>query len=201
MNSIPEQLMSEPVARPKKSVQRGPIVIAVFFVFAVAMSLFAIYYNAMKMKRALAFWGSVDAQRIQTGSKVELWAVKRLGLAPVTSTNGTRNENGTADITLILDGSEWIQSNRRDVSKVRGLLNLRDALLDDFQYDWNDTMRPDEKLEPDHALVFYGNDPQPGKPNITTVLIDSKNNIICSFRTNRRASSKKLVEAYLKVVE
>jgi hypothetical protein len=202
MNPQLEQMMSEPPPPQKKPLPRGPIVIGVFFIFGIAMSLFAIYYNAMKMKRALAFWGAADAQNIQTGSKVEFWDVKIIGAARATSTDGTRKETGADDVTFTLDGSEWAQSNRRDVSEAKGLVHLRDALLDDFQYDWNDTMRPDEKLEPDRALVFYsGTENIPGKHSITTVLIDSKKNFIGSLRTNRRASSKKLVEAYLKVVE
>lgn len=105
---------------------------------AVALAVFAVWYQRQQTHRCLAFYGIADAQRIQVAPRVELWR-------PAPPPGGTPSN----------------PTSRTDVSAARGIVHLRRGLVEDANFAWN--LAPPSG-SPAFGLAFFDavGDPTPG---------------------------------------
>ncbi|MBI1902074.1 MAG: hypothetical protein HYS13_13305 [Planctomycetia bacterium] len=106
------------------SAERGmsgkPLVIAVL-VLAVVLAVGAVVYYRYVSRQAGEYFGAEDGNLIVKAPKVELL---RLG------------EAGEGSETIALAGRKFAVVQRLDVTKAKGLHNLRQALLTDATFEW-----------------------------------------------------------------
>lgn len=120
-------------------------VLAVAFIGAAASWFFR--YNATH--RAAEYWGPEAAQLIRDAPQVKLVKTPLAGLAPTTDSKAIQ---------------ATIDSHSIDISHARGLLHLRNALLEDANFNWTKGDEPPPQAADDilHWWLNF-NDPASGK--------------------------------------
>lgn len=102
----------------------GKLVIIFIFVTALAGGVATLWFQYDARRRSREFWGAETAVLISRAPKVEL-----LRLSPA-------DEAGPDDELLEIEGVPLKIDQRRDVSKTRGLVHIRDALIRDTSFAW-----------------------------------------------------------------
>ena len=100
-------------------------------VVALAGSVGGFWYHASLQRRPLAFWGTATARLILQAPKVDaLW------LAPTLASAAAEG-----DETLARGDERWAIVEVADISRAPGLSHLRQALVHDRSFVWNDAAR------------------------------------------------------------
>ncbi|MBL8829945.1 MAG: hypothetical protein JNM18_23400 [Planctomycetaceae bacterium] len=99
----------------------------VVFALAVIGALGGWFYSAGLQRRPIQFWGSDRAALILQAPIVE-----SLTLTPA----GTAAEEGKFE-SLQIGEQSWVVTNVKDISRFKGLKNVRSALINDYSFDWN----------------------------------------------------------------
>ncbi|MCE9629604.1 MAG: hypothetical protein K8S94_02635 [Planctomycetia bacterium] len=126
----------------------GSALVIGLLALAVALALFAVWFQWNQTRRCLGFYGTEAARSIQGAPRVELW---RLAVDPVTGRLGA--------------------IDRREVSRAPGLVHLRRGLVEDANFAWPTPAgdrRPADAW--DHALAFF--DAVDGERPTAVVAID-----------------------------
>ena len=134
-----------------------------FLLLAAALGAFAVWFQWEQTRRCLAFFGPEVATTIQSSPIVELWH-------------------------LDSDGSQVWRTDVQDVSRAPGLVHLRRGLIEDVNYAWSDSARPepDARRLPfthwDVALVFRG---AGGAPVVLAIGFDTPGSLTVVGRPGR----------------
>ena len=99
---------------------------------ALALGVYAWWHGFQRGRQSLEFWGEEAALSIRYGEKVAIW-----NLVPA----GELEAGG-----LEIDGNRFLVSTKRDISKTRGLVHARHALIEDasfVQFDPPSDCRPE----------------------------------------------------------
>lgn len=109
---------------------------------ALALAMFALWFQWQQTRRCLAFYGSGAARQIQAAARVELWR-----LVPGTTLESLQ------------------PAGRVDVTKAMGLVHLRRGLVEDANFDWQGgghvgglEAGPQRQRSWDMAIAFYERD-------------------------------------------
>lgn len=142
----------------------GRWVIVTILTMAIAATAFAWWFRGQQGHRALDFWGSEAAYAIRFGPEVTAWQLQR-------------EQQPDAD-EFEIDGETWwaIES---ELSKAKGLVHARQALIEDASYRWDDSQLDTPNW--DYALRFAGEMPPSsnGAARLpVTLLIDSQRELI-----------------------
>jgi hypothetical protein len=105
---------------------RGKLAIVLMVVLACGLGLASIVYHRWASHGVLAWWGGDIARLIADAPRVE---TLRLRAAD------TAEAEQPAD-TLLVDGKQYVVSQREDVTAAIGLDHLRRGLLDDGNFIW-----------------------------------------------------------------
>ena len=108
-------------------------------ILGIALASFAIWFQRHQTRRCLELYGSSVARRIQTAPRVELWE-------PLPGSD-PGNTGGIGE-----PAPRFGAARRFDVSRARGLVHLRRGLVEDANFDWNNS-GPSGPW--DAALAFY----------------------------------------------
>jgi hypothetical protein len=97
----------------------------------------------MIQRRPLELWGSVDAEMIMRAPMVEALLLAE----PGTKVGGEHIE------AILIDGTRWIITERREVARSPGFSHLRAALMNDHSFVWD---APAEATAPrwEYGLTF-----------------------------------------------
>jgi hypothetical protein len=116
----------------------GTWLVGGMIVMAVALAVFAVWFQRQQTRRCLTFYGSAAAHRLQAAPRVEIWW-------PDPATGTFSNPAG-----------------RADVSTARGIVHLRRGLVEDANFAW-DRAQPAAD-SPTFAMAFFDavGDPTPG---------------------------------------
>jgi hypothetical protein len=101
----------------------GKLLIAAMLLAALAAATASWWFRYEATHQAAQFWGPDAARLIRDAPEVEL-----LVLRPNDTT-------GSVEL-LLIGGTNWIVTDKRDVSQAPGLTHLRNALLEDHSFDW-----------------------------------------------------------------
>lgn len=104
---------------------RGKLVILLMIVVGCLFGGIAVAFHYLMARRAIAWWGHEDVALITEAPRVEA-----LRLAPAWATN-----NGE---TTTIGGKRFRIVERKDVTTVEGMNHLRNSLLVDAHFDWNE---------------------------------------------------------------
>ena len=123
--------------------RRGQLVILVMLLAAMAAAGLAWWHQYRQGVRVLAFWGPDAARRIRLAPQCELWQ-----LTPALSEARSPSDPG-----VVMDGSGWSLLSQKDISRARGLIHARQALIRDASYDWSAAV-PDLPPQWSYGLCF-----------------------------------------------
>ncbi len=128
----------------------GTALVVGLLALAVALALFAVWFQWNQTRRCLGFYGPEAARSIQGATRVELW---RLAVDPATG--------------------RLVAADRRDVSQAPGLVHLRRGLVEDANFAWP---APDGNRRPsgdwDHALAFSRPEDRQRPPTVVAIDLD-----------------------------
>jgi len=133
----------------------GTLAMLLIVAVAVAAASFSWWFRARATSRALALWGAKRVELIQTGQRVSL---ARFGRADQPS-------------GVPLQDVDWQNIAWRDISHARGLIHLRQALVEDRSFAWEKSgpaPNDDETILWRYALRFGD-----GQSQMTVVLSDT----------------------------
>jgi hypothetical protein len=120
-----------PAARPTASA--GRTVVVGLLGVAVALAVFAVWFQWRQTRRCLAFYGAEAARLIQGAPRTELW---KLAVDPATG--------------------RIVATERRDISSARGLVHVRRGLVEDANFAWGTvTAARPAPTDWDEALAFF----------------------------------------------
>lgn len=102
----------------------GKLVIIAIFGAALAGGVATLWFQYDARRRSREFWGTDTAVLISRAPKVELL---RLSKAEKADEDTER---------LMIDGDAYEISERKDISKARGFVHVRDALIRDTGFAW-----------------------------------------------------------------
>jgi hypothetical protein len=157
----------------------GKLVIIAMLTLALAAAGASWWFRFTATHRAAKFWGSDVARLIRDAPKVELL---RLGLP---NTIGLESSDVAHQVET---------ANFHDVSKGRGLVHLRNALLQDRSYDW-----PAQPRKPrsywSWALRFR--DDRTGE--LETILIGADCDYVTSLTGDQMLSSRPILDGLHKL--
>jgi hypothetical protein len=127
---------------------QGKIVVAIAVVLGICAGLAGYWWNYRIGHRALAFWGQETSRLVRLAPKVEY-----LSVTPADSPDApnVRETKGMLKIGGVLS----MLLRQVDLSQARGLIHLRNAILSDDQFDWNNSSVPEVEIR--HALRFTDN--------------------------------------------
>ncbi|MEM8677839.1 MAG: hypothetical protein AAGF97_00660 [Planctomycetota bacterium] len=108
---------------------------------ALALGLFAWLYHKGRSDRAIDYWGAENAVRVRRASDIRL-----VRLRPWADGDATRE-------AITIDGKPWLVEDEREITATRGLVHLRQALVENTSFDWS-RPGPDELLVWDYVLRF-----------------------------------------------
>lgn len=129
---------------------QGKLIILLMLGTAVAMAGFAWTFQYMRGREVLRLWGADAAQLIRVdASEIEL-----LVLSPAAETAAA---DAAANATLDVAGQTLHVAQRVDISKARGLIHARQALIEDASFDWK-LARGDCTPDWRYALEFRAGD-------------------------------------------
>lgn len=105
------------------------------------------WFRYQQTHRCLLFWGAEQSQIIRAPDKVEYWELRRV----------EGNADLPEEMMIAVSDVSYTIRRRVDVSHVAGVLHVRDALLTDETFRWEEK-QAGETAPPDtfDALVFYG---------------------------------------------
>lgn len=124
----------------------GKLVIVGIFGVAIAGVILTLWFQFEARRRSRDFWGSDNAVLIGRAPKVELM---RLRNSPDSEVSDTEQ--------LKVDGAIFELGERKDISKARGLVHMRDALIRDSGFQWN-ASRGDCQPQWEYAFRFADED-------------------------------------------
>lgn len=131
--------------------RRGRRLVAGLLALALALAVFAVWFQWRQTRRCLGYYGAEQARRIQASPRVELWTLARDapggGPAPVAA--DTTGHCGAPDRLAPRP------QRRLDVSRAPGLVHLRRGLVEDANFDWQASGPAGETDCWDVALAFY----------------------------------------------
>lgn len=153
---------------PRRMATSGRWAILIIVVLALAAATFSWTYRRYSVRRSMAFWGPAASEAIARAQHVEL-----LRLAPL----GAESRAGQSESVAVPGGRRRVAA-RRDISHAPGLSHLRNALLRDASYAWQEAPRK-EPIVWDYAVRFRG----PGR--MVDILFD-----LASKRAGRAASQQ-----------
>ena len=121
---------------------RDKIVIALILFLAIVLATYAWWFRFDQGDAAASFWGGRSANLIRNAPQVEL-----LVLRP--STNA---DEAGSDEPIQSSGQAYTVVERFDISKAPGMLNARQAFIEDASFNWN--VGPSPAAHWQYALVF-----------------------------------------------
>ena len=142
-------------------IQRDKIVIALMLCLAVAAATYAWWFRFDQGNQAARFWGGRSANLIRNAPQVELLLLQ------------ADSDGGDADAgerIQMRDESIYVVVDRFDVSEARGMLNARQAFIEDASFHWEARQLPSAEWQ--YALVFSSPASQ------THVLLDLTRNLV-----------------------
>jgi hypothetical protein len=114
--------------------QQGKYVIALMLAIGVGAAGLSLWHHRNVSRHALQYWGQDAARQILRATQI----------------TAIQFENsGDPDLTVV---------DERDASQSRGLINIRQALVQDAAYDWDD-LQPAAKTAWEYGLRFEGSEP------------------------------------------
>src|SRR3712207_1156081 len=105
---------------------RGKLVIAFIFAVATGLAAYAWIHQRASVRRSSEFWGTDGAICIRQADRVEF-----LRLEP---DSGDRANGGQS--TLVM-GISYRVADSIEITRSRGLLHARHALVSDLSFEWN----------------------------------------------------------------
>ena len=105
-------------------VSRGKWAILVMVFLGCVLGGFAVWHHYRQGRRILEFWGSETAMLIRHADQVEVW---RLGPQP-----------GQSQSQLEVAGQALAILEQVEISRLRGLVHARHALIIDRNYEWSE---------------------------------------------------------------
>lgn len=132
---------------------QGKIIVGIAILLGICAGLAGYWWNYRVGHRAMAFWGQENARLVRLAPKVEYLELD-YNLQPMPN-----------------DVAKVVYSIRKtvDLSKARGLIHLRNAILSDDQYAWDQSNRQDETdlqalrftdQEGKQAMIYFTVPPQ-----------------------------------------
>jgi len=119
---------------------KGKLVILFIFGLALVAVVAALWYRYEQTRRTLGYWGPENAALLKSSAEAEL-----IELAPPNAPIDAQSE------TLEVDGQRRRIVRRVDITRARGLVNVRNALTLDASYGW-DTAATNCHSDWDYAL-------------------------------------------------
>jgi hypothetical protein len=116
----------------------GKLLILVILAAALGAAGLAWWHQYQQGRRALTYWGPEGAALIRTAPRVELL---NLSLEPLPQSSGER----------VFDR---FVTRRQDISKARGLVHARQALISDASFEWGEPASSD----PNWTLALHFSD-------------------------------------------
>jgi hypothetical protein len=110
---------------------RGKLAVLLMLAVALAAAGFAWWWNVERTKRSLALYGADGAWLVRNGRVVEI-----LKIVP-RNEDDLPAEDQPEGGSLMLGDSKFAVAARYDVSRVKGLVHARAALVDDPSYEWD----------------------------------------------------------------
>ncbi|MGE0606071.1 MAG: hypothetical protein AB7O62_03020 [Pirellulales bacterium] len=114
------------------SALRGKLILLGFLLFAVLSATGGIVYQRSRAALPLEFYGTVPAQRILIAPQVYIMRLEEAAKEDEATGPQPPPEN-----IWTIEGRTYLSAERREITKARGLVNIRYALLDRGTYDWN----------------------------------------------------------------
>jgi hypothetical protein len=130
--------------QPSGSAISGKLVIIGIVTVAVCAAAISWYFRYQATHRAAKFWGAAAATIIRD--------------APVVIVNHDGNKHGATAAALKANN----ETTSIDVSRAHGLTHLRNALLEDHNFDWTTVDKPPDQAGLDYWLLKFA-DPKAGK--------------------------------------
>jgi hypothetical protein len=116
---------------------RGKLAVLLMLAVAVAAAGFAWWWNIERTKRSLALYGAEGAWLVRNGREVEILKLAPFGSDDSTMENAPDSAPEINSEPLTLGDFTFAVADRYDVSRVKGLVHARSALVDDPSYDWD----------------------------------------------------------------
>jgi len=123
---------------------QGKIIVGIAILLGISAGLAGYWWNYRVGHRAMQFWGQENARLIRLAPKVEL--LRFVITAPALPNN--------ADKQLTLSGYNLVVTESHDLSQARGLIHLRNALLSDDQFQWEQPLGEKAQHLPRFGLRF-----------------------------------------------
>ena len=158
----------------------GKLLILLILALAIGAASFSIWYLRGLSLRSMEFYGLQAGQLILQAPVVE---AMRLEPADATA------EPATSE-TLTVDARTYAVIQRRDISRAKGLINVRRGLMNDASYHWEEAPSRGP-LRWEYALRFRDGDRQ------ATLLFSLDQGLVMPFDNRRRPISFRPVKAGL----
>ncbi len=146
--------------------QRGKLVILLMISVAMAMSGYAWWHQFQSGRRSAEFWGTAATIQVRYAPRVEFLRLHRKGEIAE-----------PARETLTIRGMEYIVGDPFDVTRSRGMVHARHALVDDLSFDWSS--RAPETANWEFLLRFRDQ----GQP--VTAAFDTERGLVCFVDQSR----------------
>lgn len=112
---------------------RGRVLIVGILGVAVLAASFAWWHQKSRGQKAIQYWGASSAYLIRNADCVWLCPLNRRKHA----VEGSEQGDVSGSEKILMDGVEWDIAWRRDISRARGLIHARQALIEDASFDWD----------------------------------------------------------------
>ena len=113
----------------------GKIVIVTIVVLALGAASFSWWFRVQATDRALALWGADRARLIQRGERVQALRFSSRAAHDDGSVDNEPDGNGPAGEAIMVGGQTLLVTEQKDISAARGLVHLRQALIEDRSFD------------------------------------------------------------------
>lgn len=143
----------------------------VVFALALVAALGGWFYSAGLQRRPIQFWSADRAALILRAPVVESLTVSSAG----------SNAAESKLESLKIGEQVWVVTNVKDISRFKGLKNVRSALINDYSFDWNATV-DGSQVRWTHGLRFRDETGQ------ITLLFDPEHAVAHSLQTGRTHS-------------
>ena len=142
--------------------QRGKFVIVLMIATALGLAGYAWWHQRQSGRMSTEFWGTQSALIVRYGPTVEF-----LPLQP----KSTEQEDDSQANTQLICGREYQVGESVDITRTRGLVHARHALVDDRSYDW--TAPKQKNGEWEFLLRFRDKD------RSVTAAFDAERGLVC----------------------
>jgi hypothetical protein len=116
-------MIHRPELRPNQS--QGTRAVMLILLAGILLAGYAWWHAYHRGQRSLHQWGSDVASLIRYAPTVELWQLQRSA------------DDGSEPPELLIDGWAYSVSNKVDISRTRGLVHARHALVEDASFIWD----------------------------------------------------------------